>query len=221
MSKTKALALDYDGVIIDSLDANLEAANIALETLEHPTPLTRQDMEECETMTFEALAAHVGLGPSKLPRFLELTVEEIASHIMTCEIFPEILKSIDLLSQRCHLAIVSANEEAVVCESLKAAGLGEYFTHILAGETRPKAQKLKELAYDLKLSRKNVYMVGDCVSDIRQAKAAKVKSVAATWGYHTRQRLMAETPDYLIDTPEQLLAIIDGQCPHWECCGCL
>jgi phosphoglycolate phosphatase-like HAD superfamily hydrolase len=53
-----------------------------------------------------------------------------------------------------------------------------------------------------------VYLIGDAVSDIRSARKAGVKSIAVAWGHQSQQKLAAEHPDYLVDSPDDLLALI-------------
>ena len=51
--------------------------------------------------------------------------------------------------------------------------------------------------------------VGDSPFDIRAAKGAGMHAVAVTWGgIHPRERLEAEGPDAVVDTAEELLAIL-------------
>jgi pyrophosphatase PpaX len=48
--------------------------------------------------------------------------------------------------------------------------------------------------------------VGDAPFDIKAAKAAGIYAIGVTWGgIHARERLEAEEPDALVDTPEELL----------------
>jgi pyrophosphatase PpaX len=48
--------------------------------------------------------------------------------------------------------------------------------------------------------------VGDAPFDVKAAKAAGLYAIAVTWGgIHARERLEAERPDALVDTPEELL----------------
>ena len=54
----------------------------------------------------------------------------------------------------------------------------------------------------------DTYMIGDAVSDLRQGKAAGVKTAAVTWGFQSRHRLMAEQPDWICDRPQDLLALL-------------
>jgi pyrophosphatase PpaX len=51
--------------------------------------------------------------------------------------------------------------------------------------------------------------VGDSPFDIAAAKAAGVHAVAVTWGrIHPRERLQAEGPDAVVETAEELLAVL-------------
>ena len=51
--------------------------------------------------------------------------------------------------------------------------------------------------------------IGDSPFDIGAAKAAGVFAVAVGWGgIHTDERLLAEKPDALVRTPEELLSVI-------------
>jgi phosphoglycolate phosphatase-like HAD superfamily hydrolase len=51
--------------------------------------------------------------------------------------------------------------------------------------------------------------VGDAPFDVKAAKAAGLFSIGVTWGgIHARERLEAEAPDALVDTPEELLAVL-------------
>jgi phosphoglycolate phosphatase len=52
------------------------------------------------------------------------------------------------------------------------------------------------------------FYIGDTVGDIKEARAAGVWTVAVTWGWHSRERLLAARPDFLVDTPEELLQIV-------------
>jgi pyrophosphatase PpaX len=51
--------------------------------------------------------------------------------------------------------------------------------------------------------------VGDSPFDLSAARAAEVFAVAVTWGrIHSSELLAAEEPDAIIDTPEELLAVL-------------
>lgn len=56
------------------------------------------------------------------------------------------------------------------------------------------------------------YYVGDSEPDCQIARNAGCRSVAVTWGFRSRGTLEEQTPDYIIDSPHELLDIIDAEC---------
>jgi phosphoglycolate phosphatase-like HAD superfamily hydrolase len=51
-------------------------------------------------------------------------------------------------------------------------------------------------------------MIGDSVSDIRYARQAGVRSVAATWGWQNRDTLAREQPDFIVESVSELTALL-------------
>ena len=60
----------------------------------------------------------------------------------------------------------------------------------------------------MKLSKSDVYFVGDEVRDIEAGKKAGIKTIAVSWGYNTKDALAKEQPDYIIDTPLDLKTVV-------------
>jgi len=52
--------------------------------------------------------------------------------------------------------------------------------------------------------------VGDAPFDIRAGRAAGVVSIGVTWGFFSRAELEAEGPDLIVDTPAELLGVLQG-----------
>jgi phosphoglycolate phosphatase len=52
-----------------------------------------------------------------------------------------------------------------------------------------------------------VFMVGDSVSDVREAREAGVKSIAVSWGHQSVEKLVAAAPDHVVHLPEELIEI--------------
>jgi phosphoglycolate phosphatase-like HAD superfamily hydrolase len=60
----------------------------------------------------------------------------------------------------------------------------------------------------MKRSPGEVYFVGDAASDVQTGRNAGMISVGVLWGYHSREELAAEKPDFLIHAPADLLPIV-------------
>ena len=50
-------------------------------------------------------------------------------------------------------------------------------------------------------------LVGDGLPDVRLARAAGCRVAAVSWGYTLREALAAESPDWLVEAPAELLAL--------------
>jgi phosphoglycolate phosphatase len=55
------------------------------------------------------------------------------------------------------------------------------------------------------IDRERTFYIGDTTGDILEAREAGVQTVAVTWGWHSREKLVAVHPDFLVDRPEELL----------------
>ena len=87
-------------------------------------------------------------------------------------------------------------------------GLDRYFEDILGLEfTLSKTEKIHHALDRYQAARQGTYYIGDTTGDIREARQAGVKTVAVTWGWHSHDKLALTEPDYLIDTPDELLLI--------------
>lgn len=54
-------------------------------------------------------------------------------------------------------------------------------------------------------------MIGDAISDLREGRAAEVKTIAVTWGFQDRSLLANEEPTHLVDQPEELLRLLQAR----------
>jgi len=99
----------------------------------------------------------------------------------------------------------------MVVETLERNGLTIGVKKVLGGDLGlSKARRIAMAKSIFNPAHDDSAMIGDAISDIRQGKIARVKTVAVTWGFQSRELLRAESPDHIIDTPEELLAVFKG-----------
>ena len=76
------------------------------------------------------------------------------------------------------------------------------------------AAVLKALA-ETGMSPADALMIGDTSYDMAMGRAAGVRTLGVTWGYHTRDQLMASGAERLVESYEDLTAVLaSGQC--WD-----
>jgi pyrophosphatase PpaX len=112
-----------------------------------------------------------------------------------------------------RLGIVTAKRRATVELAFKVLPLRQLFETVVGGDEtkrhKPDPEPLLLAAQRLNVSPKECAYVGDSPFDVRAAKAAEMFAVAVTWGgIHDRAKLEAEQPDAIVDTAEELYALL-------------
>jgi phosphoglycolate phosphatase len=207
------LLFDFDGVLVDSLDLYAEAVARSLERIGTPILKTKEDyLALFDGNYYESLEAR-GVD---LAAYHE-AVKEVIPHIDydAMKPFNGLIPVLAALAKDHRLAVISSNGYRTIRTMLDTFGFAPYFREILGADFR--FSKKEKIAYALEkfaIPRDRAFYIGDTAGDIREARAAGVRSVAVTWGWHSRERLLAAGPDFLVDTPEELLAIPTHPAAH-------
>lgn len=128
--------------------------------------------------------------------------------------YPGILELLAALKEREIKMAVVSNKIQPETESLRKLWFAEYIS-LAIGRVEgiaPKpdpAMALRALE-GLGSSAEDAFFVGDSQPDIRTGKNAHCISVGCTWGFRSRQILEEEQADYIIDSPIELLKILDA-----------
>jgi phosphoglycolate phosphatase len=106
------------------------------------------------------------------------------------------------------LAVVSNKYDSAVKSLCK-----EYysdFIQVAIGESelvdkKPSPEGVFAALRELNSSSENALYIGDSEVDVQTAHNAGLKCVGVTWGFRTRELLLAEGADIIVDTPRELL----------------
>ncbi|MFB3925069.1 MAG: HAD family hydrolase [Syntrophales bacterium] len=195
---------DFDGVVVDSLDLYESAVNLCLKKIGAEPIRNRTDfLALFEENFYEGIekkgvdikaftAASACIAPT-------LNYELVRPHNSLLPVLIELKKGH-------RLSIVSSNSSFAIRLIFK--DIDSYFEHIFGYEFM--FSKIDKIAHAMDLfgiRKESTYYVGDTTGDIREAKMAGVHTVAVTWGWHSRERLKRACPDYLIDSPCDLLKL--------------
>lgn len=118
------------------------------------------------------------------------------------------------------LGLVTGNVEAGARIKLGQFGLNEFFETGAFGNDSIDRDDLPGIAlrraqtrYQQKISAAQVVVIGDSVYDVRSARACGARAVAVATGHTTREVLVAEEPDCLLDnldcTEEAVAALLE------------
>ena len=206
MKERDLFLFDFDGVLSDSLDLYAEAVRRCLERIGTPIVKTREDyLVLFEGNFYESMAA----------RGVDLAAFAQAAHEIMPGIdydamrpFDGLLPVLESLKKDHLLAVISSNGSRTIRRMLERFGFDPYFQEVLGSDFLfSKKEKIDHALAKYGIPPERTFYIGDTTGDIVEARAAGVRTVAVTWGWHSRERLVAAHPDFLVETPEGLLSM--------------
>ena len=121
----------------------------------------------------------------------------------------------DLLSRLHDIGVrmfVYTNKPHAIASELITARFGMLITETLGqlGQARPKPDiaALTAMMKRHSIQGDATLFVGDSRVDIETGRAAGMKTAVVSWGYVPREVLANDSPDFLVDLPEQILKIV-------------
>jgi phosphoglycolate phosphatase len=195
---------DFDGVIADSLQA-MERATMRALRENGLDDLATDDvvLRIVETNWFEGLR-RLGVPPEVVAYMDDLVAESVSAGEV--EPYEGIGDVIATLAKRDCVAIITSNRSDIVAEFLSQWDIGG-IDEVLGGDKgESKVPKLRA-ALD-RHPHDEAWFIGDSVGDILEGREAGVTTVAATWGWHPEERLLAASPDRVAGMPRDLLGLL-------------
>lgn len=128
--------------------------------------------------------------------------------------YPGAGETLAALQQRgFRLALVTNKPLVAARQILEQLGLAEFLPVVIGGDSlphrKPHPAPLLEAARQLGVDPTRSLMVGDNIHDVEAAKAAGIRCIAVTYGYHHRPPAEFGA-DHLIDRLDELPALLGG-----------
>jgi len=205
MAMTKLVIFDWDGTLCDSVA--LISSCIQLAAAENQLSVPSR----------ESAANIIGLGLPEATNQLFPGIDEQKAALFTasysaqfraqdsapCEFFDGVLETLSQLrAQGCLLAVATGKSRAGLDRVLSAMNMSTFFDGSrCADETlsKPNPLMIKELLAELLVSPDEAVMVGDTEFDLEMAQNAGIRSIAMTYGAHSKKRLAAFEPMVCLD----------------------
>jgi len=199
---------DFDGTIANTLDSIIDIMNDLSGEFGF-RKIQEKDVEYLRGKRPREILKHLGISLFKLPFVIRKVRREINSHIAFLSPSVDLLPILKLLKENdCRIGVVTTNIEENVRTFLHANNLDQLDFFYTSKKVFGKDKTISKIIKEMRLEKSNVYFVGDEVRDVEAGKKAKIKTIAVSWGYNTKDALAKENPDYLIDSPEELEKII-------------
>jgi len=205
----RALIFDFDGTIANSMPAIIEMINSLANEFRYKK-LRKEDMQQKGRSLNSILAHDLGVSKFRLPFFLLKLRRKMKEAIVNVRPVPNMKEvTISLYKKNYSLYILTYNRVDNVQRFLENNEM-EVFDKIYSSSPYllGKARTIKKLLKEQKITPEEVLYIGDDINDIKAAKKAGVKIVAATWGANSKRGLENHFPEFIIDAPRELLSLI-------------
>lgn len=212
MKTTRGLVIfDFDGTIADSIETITRIYN-ELASQYGFKIIDREEIKKIRGMTPWKILMDLRqswISIFKITFLIRKIEYKLAQEIGLLKPFPQIKETVSLLKEQGYsLGIITSDLESIVKNFLDANRMEVFDFIYSSGRIFSKDRLIKNFLNKTGIDKETAYYVGDEIRDIKTAKNAQIHSIAVTWGFASKEALAAQNPDFLIDSPVELIKIL-------------
>ena len=207
--KYDLVVFDWDGTLLDSAGAIVQAIQAACRDIGHPPP---SDDQARHVIGLGLADAMRHAAPDLPPERYEAMVDRYRFHYLAADhrlaLFagiPEMLA--DMKTAGHILAIATGKSRLGLERALDHSGLRPLFQASRCADechSKPHPQMLEELMAEFGVVREATLMIGDTSHDLMMAQNAGVAGLAVTYGAHPHDHLLEHQPLACLHTVPEL-----------------
>jgi len=202
----KLFLFDFDGVLVDSLGLYEKSVNLCLERIGKRPIETREEFLDLFEENFFSSVTKRGINVMEFMAASKAVTPTLDYSVTRP--FTDLIPVLVELKKSHGLVIISSNSSFAIRFMLVKFGFAPYFDDILGADFHfSKVEKILYARGHFGTNGGHTLYVCDTAGDVREAREAGVKTVAVTWGWHSRERLERAKPDAIIEKPEDLLRL--------------
>lgn len=216
----KLAIFDLDGTLLDSLADLASACNHALSECGFP----EHRVEEYKLLVgrgiynlFRGAMPPEAVSDENVQRMASLFLPWYSDH--KCDFttpYDGILEMLELLTERGVALAVASNKYQEGAQELVSRYFGEFpfvkvYGQLEGRPIKPDPTIVEQIMESMAgITKEEVVYVGDSNVDMQTGLNAGVATIGVTWGFRSREELLALRPTYLADNPFQLSEFILG-----------
>ncbi len=207
-SHQRIVIFDFDGTLADSLE-NIWRVSNKVAVRFGREPFSQEQIDAFQDLSASEVIKSLKIPLLKLPLVIWRFKKELQKEFDRVQPFADMQQVLIHLKKRgIILGIVTSNSKSNVEKFIKKLGWDEYFDFVSStGKLGGKAKLLRHIIKRKKYDPMNVSYVGDEARDISAAKMINIRSVAVSWGFNSKRLLASLKPDFLIDSPKELILL--------------
>lgn len=216
----KGCIFDLDGTLVNSIHALTYCTNTALERCG-----VEQRVSEEQMMTIvgdgyktQMRRSLIACGDTELehyeeilPIYMEVFAEHCLYEMHAYEGIPELLKYAK--DHGMKIAVVSNKPHAQAVDTTEFVFGKGYFDCIIGEKEgvpkKPDPAMALNAAKTLGVEPEQCIYFGDTNTDMQTGRAAGMTTIGVLWGFRGREELEQYSPDYLLESPTEMIAILE------------
>ncbi|MGE5391586.1 MAG: HAD-IA family hydrolase [Deltaproteobacteria bacterium] len=206
----KYIVFDFDGTLVDSLDIIITGYN-QMAAKYRSKQILPEDLfmlkgmtiaERCKFLSFRLYM--FPLAALDIYRLYRQSLKDL--HFYTG--MKDLL--IDLHERGFRLGVISTNSEHNIREFMSRNGIDFIDDMHCSNNIFGKDKDIKKFLKANKLQKSEMIYVGDEVRDIVACKKNGVKVIWVSWGYDDIENVKKVNPDYVVDSPDEIIHCIQA-----------
>ena len=218
--RAKAVTIDLDGTLLDTIPDLAAATNMMLAELglpQHDVSVVRTFVGKgIVSLVERALTREMSAKPDPalmaraMPIFERCYTEVNGRYT---KIYPGVSEGLERLrANAMPLACVTNKSTRFTLPLLDKVGLAPYFRAVVAGDTLPRKKPdpapLLHACVVLGVEPREMVMIGDSVNDAQAARAAGCPVICVTYGYNEGMDVRDLDTDALVDSLEEAASLV-------------
>lgn len=211
MTRISLIIFDLDGTLANSLEIVLDIYNRYLTKEFGCKPIERDKISYYRSQPPKQFFKELNISTFRFPFMLYRAKKLINARIEELEAFPNVIELVEAIHQQnIHLGLVTSNTTANAKAFLKKYKVLEYFEFVRGSKRyKKKHKKLRRVLKDYEATPlSEILYIGDEVRDIKACRKVNISCGAVTWGQASRALLEQHQPDYLFDSPTEILNLV-------------
>jgi len=206
----KVILFDFDGTIADTYQVVADITN-KLSTEFGYKALDTEEQSLLKNLSSREIVKRSEISIFKLPFLVRRVRSELSKEIGKLLPIKDIAQILfELKDQGYILGVVTSNVKKNVDIFFNSNNLSSLFNYVYCSTSIfGKHRIINQVIREHQLHRSDIIYVGDETRDIRSARRSNVGIVAVSWGFNSGSVLQGFQPDYLVDTPQELLDAVN------------
>ncbi len=213
---TRLIVFDFDGTLGDTKENIVKTMQETMRRMGFPIP---DEATIASTIGLPLEDGFVIMAPGitrekclECAALYRIVFDEYKAQLQP-KAFPGVIDTLAAIKAKgIQMAVASSRLSVSLDAFVKDMGLGDFIEYVLGVDfqrrPKPNPDPVLQCLEHFGVNADDALVVGDMAVDIKMGAAAKCRTCGVTWGNGTREQLSAAGADSIIDSMQELLAIL-------------